>query len=314
MIVPVGELGNEVGPGSSDGPRLFERDGYVVARGALPREAIEAIRHEAIARLGESGIFSPDQSDPDAVRWSGRYEDVDPALSGAERALAQKQLLAGFADTLLDSGLLEPLLERLWGRSPRISRAAMLTLVPPGADVDGSPHRDIGPGGPGHVRLWIPLVRIGRGGGGLALALGSHRLSLRELPVPSAEAFAGSWHETTFAVGDALLFRPDIVHGSTPNTSGHVRMALPLFATDRRLPSTPGAELSDVERTRGVLEFGPVFNHYMGELGASSNEIRFLLPWAWWGRSRPPTKDECSTQLSALRSFSEQASTEGTTK
>jgi hypothetical protein len=53
---------------------------------------------------------------------------------------------------------------------------------------------------------------------------------------PPAEALAPRWHTTHFEVGDALLFRPDIVHSTAPNGSDTTDLL-----NDPRVGRSPGA-------------------------------------------------------------------------
>lgn len=308
MIVPDGVLGNEVGPGSADGPRLFARDGYVIGRRMLPPEPLRAARRDIIRRLAPIGHFAAWPDADDKARWSGHPETGDSMMRS-------KELLDGFAGPLLDSGLLEPAIERLWGRPPVVYRGAMVTLsVPEDGPFGTAPHRDIGPGGAGRVRFWVPLTGIDTLGGGLALAVGSHRLD--RLPEPAGrspyrnkrtgepnglapEDFAGTWRAAALDVGDVLLFRPDIVHASTANQTPHVRIAIPFFAQDARDPVPATVALSNLEISRGTLRLV----EDLRSLGAAGPEIRPIVSDFIGGHfgTEPPSLDECRTVLQQRR-------------
>jgi Phytanoyl-CoA dioxygenase (PhyH) len=312
VIVPSGELGNEVGPGSTDGPSLFNRDGYVVGRSALPRDLILDMRKAVLERLGRFGQLRETDDSAEVVRanagWSAPAGEQATALM-----MAEKEALDGFADPVLASGLLEAALERLWGRPPLVHRSAMVTMSIPGEDRYGtSPHRDIGAGGPDRVRLWVPLVRLDPLGGGLALAVGSHEIE--ELPESDGSPFVhprtgepvglnpadfgDTWRVTHFEIGDVLLFRPDIVHASVVNRTKFVRLAVPFFATDGRLPEPPGARLSNLQLSLRTLQTGPEFSTIMQRLGASSQEIRMLMTTV---EDEVPSETECRELLRELR-------------
>ena len=259
-------------------------------------------------RLAPLGYFASEPGDGDVARWSGYTEPGDTMMR-------EKELLDGFAGPLVDSGLLEPAIERLWGRRPFVFRGAMVTLDIPGEGPYGtSPHRDIGPGGAGRIRFWVPLTDIEPLGGGLALAVGSHLID--EFPDPAGrspyrikrtgqevglapEDFAGTWRAAALRVGDVLLFRPDIVHVSTANETPHVRIAIPFFAQDAREPVPVTAALSNLEMSRRTLRLV----EDLRALGAASAEIRPIMDDWHGGRLgiEPPSGEECRGLLEERR-------------
>lgn len=303
MISPTGALGNEIGPDSTDGPALFARDGYVVARGMLPREQVNAMRERVLAGLDGFDLIASEQPDRELVRWSGQPA---PAEFKAYQASVMhvKERVDGFAEPLLDSGVLEPIIERLWGHPPLVHRSTMLTLsLPSGGHWETTPHRDLGTGGPDHIRFWVPLAPIESRAGGLALAIDSHR---PDAPLPGGgagldpDAFTGSWRSTSFEVGDALLFRPDIVHASEINESRHIRLAAPFFAQDARLPAPAVWRLSNLEISRRTI----ALSERMTSLGATREETREFVTKliADADSAEVPDEAECRRWLAAVRS------------
>jgi hypothetical protein len=84
--------------------------------------------------------------------------------------------------------------------------------------------------------------------------------------LPSPEVLGPLWRTTSFDVGDALAFRPDIVHSASANKGPYLRLAVGLGALDPRpglpplagLSLDPGRELVDVEwLTLAVLAVQP---------------------------------------------------------
>lgn len=174
---------------------------------------------------------------------------------------------------LLASGLANQAVEWLWGRRAAFwERAVLYVLVP------GNPtrvHRDgwqmMGVGGPeSHFNFWLPLTRLDEGDGALAVAVGSHGLPDQPARVPMlhpihrevlvntgqrpvAEVLAPLWRTTRFEVGDALLFRPDIVHSTTLNTGCCLRMALGMGGQDADVPLAVKAGLS-LDRGRDLAD------------------------------------------------------------
>ena len=56
---------------------------------------------------------------------------------------------------------------------------------------------------------------------------------------PSEELLAPLWRTTRFALGDGLMFRPDIVHSTTANDGPYLRIALTVGGRDNDLPYGP---------------------------------------------------------------------------
>ncbi len=88
------------------------------------------------------------------------------------------------------------------------------------------------------VTLWVPLDPTGEANGGLRVIPGSHALaaqplrpSLEEPSVFGAEidpalVDATLARQLTLAPGDVVAHHPDLIHGSLPNRSEHLRRAL----------------------------------------------------------------------------------------
>jgi hypothetical protein len=165
----------------------------------------------------------------------------------------------------------------IWGR-PAAIWAGVATIFPM---IPGSPtrvHRDgwykQGVGAPkDHANMWIPITELGDGDGALAVAVGSHRIPDGPAGVPmphpihldvvtntgnmpTDDVLAPLWRTTRFEVGDALLFRPDIVYATTANDGPYLRLAIVYVAQDACVPLPVGAGLThDITRPLSEVEW-----------------------------------------------------------
>lgn len=267
-ILLTGELDHEAPAGAGTDRARFDRHGYVVGRGAFPADALRQLRAPVVAHLIDAGLVEAVTGEPDRFRWTGDPTQLDP------------EALQELPDDLplVSSGAVSTAVERLWGRRFRLwEDCGVFLQLPDREGYVASVHADAwhvrcsdGPGT--YVNAWVPLTSIGRAEGGLALALGSDdptrpgpemvpvtdrpslwSNTLRTLP---AQAFDGTWATTAFELGDVLLFRPDLVHGSSPNHSEFVRLAAVFHGQDASfpvpeeagLPRDPHRALTEVEQ------------------------------------------------------------------
>jgi ectoine hydroxylase-related dioxygenase (phytanoyl-CoA dioxygenase family) len=88
------------------------------------------------------------------------------------------------------------------------------------------------------VTLWVALDRADEKTGGLRVIPGSHALAAQPLILCPAEGNVFGWETAphlvepalaqnlTLAAGDVSAHHPNLIHGSWPNRSGHLRRAL----------------------------------------------------------------------------------------
>jgi hypothetical protein len=269
MIAPVGALQHEVPTGARGDATLFDREGYGVGRQVLAPEMLRELRGPLIETLMTDGLVEPVEGEEDRFLWVGAEAKAEYSRHGGA-------IEAGIQE-LTRSGVGAEAIRVIWGRPAALweGGARFIPMVP------GTPtrvHRDgwhmQGVGAPeDHANMWIPLTQLGDGDGALAVAVGSHRIpdEAPDVPMrhpvhldvvantgngPPAEVLAPLWHTTRFEVGDALLFRPDIVHATTANDGPHLRVAIVLLAQDARLPLPVSAGLSpDVTRPLSDVEW-----------------------------------------------------------
>jgi hypothetical protein len=270
MIVPTGSLDHEV---RLDGPAdaaAFDREGYSVGRGVLPPDLLRAVRAPLVEALVADGCVEPVEGEQDRLRCLG---DGAGLAKREYRDVVQRNV----DELLLESGIAGRAIEASWGRRPTIwNRLEVFFMIPGGSTEDV--HRDgwqmMGIGGAQHhVNLWVPLTALGEDDGALAVAVRSHRIPdrLPDVPMPHpihldviantgkcppAKVLAPLWRTTRFTIGDALVFRPDTVHGTTANLGSCLRVAIVLLAQDSPLPLPVSAGLSlDIERHLSDIEY-----------------------------------------------------------
>lgn len=266
MIIPTGKLSHEISAGSRGAAAAFDREGYGIGRGVLPADMLRAVRAPLIEALVADGHVEPVEDDEDRFRWVGDEASF-------EKNRYREALQADVEELLVRSGLAARAIETIWGRRPALWERVSLFVSIPGAATDG--HRDgwmmTGVGGPDqHSNFWCPLTRLDQGDGQLAVAAGSHRIADQPAPVPVAhpmhrdvlentgnrpadDVLAPLWRTASFEVGDAILFRPDIVHGAIRNDGPHVRIAFVLLSQDEGEPLAVAAGLS-VDSTRALVD------------------------------------------------------------
>jgi Phytanoyl-CoA dioxygenase (PhyH) len=270
MIRPIGSPQYEVSAGGHGDRAQFDEEGCGVGRAVLAPAAVAAIRAPLTKALIEHGHAELVDDEPDRLRWIG-----DRAKFNRHEYL--HHLEGGVEELLLKSGLAAEAVETVWGTPAAIWEEIQLFVSVPGQGP--SPHRDATPvasttESSGQVRLWFPLTELGDGDGSLALAVGSHRIPDRAartppLPhvlhpdletiytrwIPFEEDLAPLWRTPRLRVGDAIVFRSDVVHTSAPNDGRFLRISVVLTAQDARVPVGLAAGMSlDAARPLTDLE------------------------------------------------------------
>lgn len=276
-----GTLQHDIPAGSCGEREVFDREGYAVGRQVLAQEVLRELRAPVVDALIADGHIEPVEGEEDRFRWVGDAATFDSSCHGYRPAR-----VSAVDELLMRSGLAAAAVEHMWGRRPAFWEGVALFAMVPGGPT--RPHRDgwmtQGVGAPGdHFNLWVPLTRLDEEDGPLAFAIGSHRISDQpaRVPVsrpmhqdvlantgnpPPAEVLDPLWRTTRLEVGDALLFRPDIIHSSAPNDGPYLRMAFTILGQDASLPLPPQAglsldatrELSDIEwLTLAILAVQP---------------------------------------------------------
>jgi hypothetical protein len=245
----------------------FGRDGYALGRGVFEPSVLRQARAPLFEALVADGHIEPIDGEVDRVRWVGDVGTFN-------RHDYEDHLREGVEEMLLKTGIAAGAIATIWGRRARIWQGVQLFVSVPG--TKSYLHRDMIPlatttGAEGQVRLWVNLTQLHEHEGSLQLAAGSHLIPdgpelappLRHVlhpdltaitrNWPSAEQLAPLWRSFAMELGDAVVFRSDVMHGAAPNDGSCLRLALVLTAQDARAPAGGRAGMS-LDSTRDLTD------------------------------------------------------------
>jgi hypothetical protein len=242
--LPAHRLGalREAGTDPSAWPARLAEDGYLLLRGVLGRDAVQAARAEVLAALRSVGEVVGDDAHPTATGRSDRaalHEDLgafwrgvceDPAL----RAAVHGPALRGAAAGLFGAPAVP--FDFVWLRAVTAGRASRFHFD----------HAFMNRGTDRVVTAWVPLGEVRVEDGPIALVEGSTAWAdmadrIRGRDVDREAGFTGSFLEDVvdlveqrnsrvltadFAPGDVLLFGMFLFHGSLDNEAPGGRLRL----------------------------------------------------------------------------------------
>lgn len=233
---------------TSTGDESFAAQGYLIARNLIPVDVVSRLQDYLKRSLEPANAdlrrFGADIDSPDAVK---RIKAVMSDTNGYDAGLALRKVAAGQypLQVRLDRALwaiaqqpsVQALLKSLLdATSLRMHMPPMARFILPSNDDAGvPPHQDAAYNGhmANFVTVWVPLVEIDEACGGVTVFPGSDK----EL-WPTAFMSHGVWLEGVdvsawepvdccpMALGDALLFKPTLVHRSMANRSDHIRYSM----------------------------------------------------------------------------------------
>ncbi len=221
---------------AQDGPALaarMKRDGYLLIRGLLPRDAVRNVQRQIAALTAQAGWLKADAPVEDAVAEpAGFCVDPDPTYLATLRrinhledyhALKHHPALTGFMERLL-GGPVFP--------HPRV---LMRNIFPAREEFTTKAHQDY-PNVQGTTEVytaWMPLIDCPMEVGPLQVAVGTHGGEVFGFDIAAGaggieikETFDGQWVSGPMRQGDVLFFHSLAVHKGVPNRSRHLRMSM----------------------------------------------------------------------------------------
>ena len=248
------QIGKWMGPGEnfsnmvSAAERSFAEQGYLIARNLIPSEVIARLRDYLERNLGTANAemqrLGIDISAPGAVAKI-KAVMTDPDVPETDLTLRRTATGHYPLPVRLDRTLwaiaqtpaVQTLLKAILGtNSLRMHMPPMARFILPGNDEAGVPaHQDIAYNThmADFVTVWVPLVEIDDKCGGVTVFPGSDKQIW-----PATFMRHGVWLEgidtskwepvncIPMSPGDALLFKPTLVHRSMANCSDHIRFSM----------------------------------------------------------------------------------------
>jgi hypothetical protein len=209
-------------------------DGYVLIRGAAPKDALSEVRSEFVTAARAAGWIEPGAPDDhpranlDAACASPEraYLDVYHRLYHSERlhAVPHYHRLNVLMRALLDDN-------DVFAHPRLVARAVFPTSVSPTTPA----HQDYFQvqGTEATLTAWMPLHDCSLELGSLAIARGSHTRGLLDVrPAPGAsgaevvDPLVGMWVGGDIEFGDVLVFTSLTVHKAAPNLTDRLRFSV----------------------------------------------------------------------------------------
>ncbi len=242
--------------GSAARTGSLERDGWLIGRQVLPADLVRRVRQPLVDALRKESLVEPSPAGADRVRWTGGIEDARRHRNGSGVTSWYRDELAFLP--LVQDGHVRRVVEELWGRRALLwANTAAFLKVPDASSPERSEWighsdgwQDVGIGEPSnYFDLWVPLTDIGPFDGSLAFHTGSHVARADGYPrtshgVGPEQVANEGWEVAGYSVGDAVLFRPDVVHSSAVNTGLDLRIGVVFRGQVADLPLPPAAGMS----------------------------------------------------------------------
>jgi ectoine hydroxylase-related dioxygenase (phytanoyl-CoA dioxygenase family) len=231
--------------------RRLAEDGYLMLRGLLDRESVDAAREQVVESLAHRGMLDRSFPTSDRVAKPGaRISKFGFAEEDCRFAAVRQMVRHGRAMLFFEDLLAEP---------ARVFDYIWMRMMAPGQA--SAPHCDIVYMGRGTRELyttWIPLTPVSMADGPLMVLEGSHRVerlrneygamdidkngNWRRLrlrhgwvfrggdysrnPRRTREEFGLRWLTAQFEPGDVVIFTPYTLHGSLDNHSRQFRISI----------------------------------------------------------------------------------------
>ena len=233
---------------------FFQCEGYLFFRDILDRKTMLEAKTDFVQVLQQQGIVKREGTEP---VWTGKgMEHID------DEALY-------FLDShkkVWESSRMQALMEKVFNESVFMFKGINIRFsLPSDKKYLTVPHQDhyYIPQTPNFRTIWIPVMDIEQGMGGLELIRASHKLGLLEhIEDKEVESYilkgrnqngialdtiSENWLTTEYRLGDLLVLHSHTIHRSMPNLSKKVRLSM-----DNRFQPISEPRISQAEKT--ILE------------------------------------------------------------
>ena len=233
----------------------YHRQGYVVVRGLIDPQALDALQREVDGLHERMAADAPPEV---GVSW----EELEPGHAPRIRQLMHSQQVCPTIDAISRGDAVLDIMEQLIG--PDILLFHSKLMMKSAKDGTFTPwHQDWGywrhhSAEPSQVNCMLAIDPATEANGCIRFVPGSHRqgpIDHQDLKTSSFSIGLEGDLDAYEAVpvimdpGDAVFFGPLVIHGSAPNTSGQHRRAN-TFAFDKPGNSTPELPADRLRRGR----------------------------------------------------------------
>lgn len=276
--------------------------GYLLIRGLLPHDALNALLGEITQVLYAAGWLLPEHDPLERIAdISAACGDPDPSF---KRTYQEVFNLESF-HALAHHPALKQVMNMLVGEKLLVHPKSIGRLIFPNCErLVVHAHQDYRfmDGDSECFTTWIPLHDCPTNLGPLQILEGSHRFGFQNhdqthIPaIPVGEAQGGDWVSGQVNAGDVLIFHSLTVHAATPNLSNQLRISL-------------DCRFQNYERA-----FNPANLVFAGESGKSwettysrwrSNDLKYY--WKGMPLSFKPSKSEIEQLAETVDSPSKRA-------
>ncbi|MGC5033401.1 phytanoyl-CoA dioxygenase family protein [Micromonospora sp. DT229] len=263
----------------------IDTDGYLFLKGLLPTAEVAAVRADILRLCAEADWLAEGGAGDGVVDVTASCQPPDPRYY----AVYQRVISLESFNRLAHATPLLDMMKTLLGHDDVIPRPARLArLIFPQPDVGATPpHQDYPheQGTPEAYTAWVPLGKVPRQQGGLAVWPGSHRHGVFDHGfVPGVgglgirvDGLGASWLTADFDPGDVVVFHSMTVHKALPNrTADRIRISADFRYQRASTPLAPHM----LEPSGGKLSWADVY------AGWSSDGLKYY--WKQWDLTTTP--------------------------
>ena len=233
---------------------FFQCEGYLFFRDVLDRKKILEAKTDFVQILQQQGIVEHEGTEP---VWAGK---------GMEHIDDEALYSLDSHRKIWESSRMQSLMEKIFNESVFMFKGINIRFsLPSDEKYLTVPHQDhyYISQTPNFRTVWIPVMDIEQGMGGLELIRASHKLGLlehiedngvesyilkgRNQSGIALDTISGNWLTTEYRPGDLLVLHSHTIHRSMPNLSKKIRLSM-----DNRFQPISEPRISQAEKT--ILE------------------------------------------------------------